>query len=323
MSRPWSALNRIGTNTLVAEAKLQRVLVTGAGGFLGRHLVEAVKQRWPAAVVTGVDIREIQAPVAASHTADAASVEAMREILRADAPDLVFHLAGTFSGSDRAEVIRTSFLAALSVAEAIQRECPGACLVAAGSSAEYGPVPVPAGGVEEITPCQPISSYGFGKLAATQVLEWYSHQLGLRIYVARLFQLIGRGISPALAPGAFRDQVHRLLDGKTDTIRVGNLDPVRDYVDVTDAAGALVQLAASSAPPGIYNLCSGIPISMQGLLEEVLDGAGITPPVEVDVSRSKPSDIPVMFGNNQKLFEVCGWKPVTPLADSVFGLLQR
>ncbi|MCO5061904.1 MAG: GDP-mannose 4,6-dehydratase [Kiritimatiellae bacterium] len=140
--------------------------------------------------------------------------------------------------------------------------------------------------------------------------------------MARPFQLLGPGISSALAPGAFRDQVIAVREGRQTQVITGRLDAVRDFLDVRDAAEALWLMVAQPPEPGIYNLCSGIAVTMEDVVLGLMAAAGVEAPVALDPQRSKPADIPVMVGHPGKLRTALGWLPRFSLPDSLNEMIQ-
>jgi GDP-4-dehydro-6-deoxy-D-mannose reductase len=94
---------------------------------------------------------------------------------------------------------------------------------------------------------------------------------------------------------------------------VGNLEPRRDFLDVRDVVDAYAAIARSGSSGEVYNICSGSAISMRDVLGELIRIANVPVEVREDPARMRPSDVPILYGNNGKLRSATGWSPRTPL----------
>jgi GDP-4-dehydro-6-deoxy-D-mannose reductase len=274
-----------------------KVLVTGATGFFGRHFVEVAAQ----AVTERIDL------------GDAAGA---REALGRIKPDCIVHFAGTFGGVPDHELYRINTLGLGALLDGVREHVPRANVIAIGSAAEYGrPARLP---VDETHPCAPVSAYGQSKWLATELALFHHRAYGTAVTVVRPFQLLGKGISTRLAPGAFAQQIV----SSTRVVRVGNLDSERDFVDVKDAARAVWSLCEKPAPGEIFNVCTGRPVKMADLLGEMIRASGRDLQVERDASRVRgATDVPTIAGSHQKLTQHTGWKPEVPFEESVAATL--
>jgi GDP-4-dehydro-6-deoxy-D-mannose reductase len=136
--------------------------------------------------------------------------------------------------------------------------------------------------------------------------------------VVRPFQLIGKGVSEELAPGAFAAKlVNAKAQGQT-SITVGNLESYRDFVDVQDAVEAIWALCEKPAAGQIFNICSGVPVKMSELLDAMIQisGPGMSVKSLQDPQR-RHLDVPIIFGDYRKIQNHCGWHPKTSLVQSV------
>ena len=299
-----------------------RVLITGAGGFVGRHLCAHLATLAPRPQVIGVEL--VDAPIPGCdwvHRLDVSSADAVADVIRASAPEYIIHLAGMFGTQDPQEVYRVNVLSMTALLEAARRFVPDAILVVAGSAAEWGPVPAEQMPVTERTVCRPVTPYGLSKLLATESAAYYYRVHQVRVMVARLFQPIGPGAPLRSAPGTFADQLRRIVPAGRGVLRVGNLDTYRDFVDVRDAVRALWSLCEKPAPGEVFNLCSGRPTRMADLLDKLIDISGARVTIEVDRERRRgATEIPVMVGTPAKLTAHCGWRPLIALEQSLQDL---
>lgn len=238
-------------------------------------------------------------------------------------PSLVFHLAGTtrplpWDALWRAHVTATiNLLEALTAVPARGRTR----IVLSGSSGEYGPPPGP-GPVGETAPLRPLTLYGATKRAQCLAAASYRHR-SLDVVEARIFNVLGPGIPPHLAPGAFAEQIARIERGlQKPRLAVGNLAAERDYLDIRDVAAALVDLGRSGRPGEAYNICSGRALPMGALLKIMLASARRPISVAPDAARARKVEVPRLTGCARKLRALTGWRPRVALEKSVADTLE-
>jgi GDP-4-dehydro-6-deoxy-D-mannose reductase len=285
---------------------LTRVLITGASGFAGRHLVAACR-------ADGDEV--IEAPP--SRTADLRDAEA--------AADVVYHLAAQAhvgrSWEDPATTLHGNLAMTLNMLEAVRAEAPSAAFLLAGSSEEYGPpLQIPTTEDELLRPANP---YAVSKASCDLLGGLYAGVHGLRVIRARAFNHSGPGQEPVYAIASFARQV--ALGGGVGGdapvhVVTGNADTRRDYTDVRDVVRAY-RLLAAHGEPGIFNICSGVSFSAREVIAALGRVAGVEVIHEVDPARVRPNDVMEVRGSFARLYEATGWQPSIPfertLLDSV------
>ncbi len=303
---------------------IRHVLVTGAAGFFGRHFCRYLAAHAPEVELTATDIVPPGTETPGRFVqVDLADEAAARELIRAVGPDAVVHLAGTFGSGAAVDLYRANVLSLLALLEAMRQHVPTAIVVAAGSAAEYGRVAPGQLPVTENCPCRPVTAYGQSKLIATQIALYYHRVHALRVMIVRPFQLIGKGVTPRLAPGAFAEQLRQARQIGATTIQVGNLSSSRDFLDVRDAAAAVWTLCSKPAPGEIFNMCSGQPTRIADLLDAMIAITGAQVRVEVDPSRLRgAADAEVVYGSYDRLKLHCGWHPQRSLEESISAMLS-
>ena len=284
----------------------RRVLVTGAGGFLASALVPLLRRLHPAALV-----------LARRRSADLSRPSEARRLVARARPELVFHLAGSLPPKPLAALWRDNVTATLMLGEAL-RGC-SARLVVAGSSAEYGPGP--ASPVDESFPAEPLTAYGSVKRAQTLAALSFVHE-GLDVRVARIFNLCGPGTPETLAPGAFAAQAARLEKAGGGVLKTGDLRPSRDFLDVRDAAEALLALGLGAGLSGCYNVCSGRAVGMSEVLRIIMAAARVRLAAARDPARMRAVEVRGIRGSHARLTRATGWRPRVPLARSLKETLR-
>ena len=253
---------------------------------------------------------------------DLTSPEETERILRQTIPDYIIHFAGTFSVENIHEMFKANVLSIITLLEAARESLPHAVVIATGSAAEYGFVESNQLPVDEQTPCRPVTYYGLSKQSATQAALYYHRNHNIRTMVVRPFQLIGPGLTPKLAPGAFAQKIKEIRATGSKKIQVGNLESWRDFLDIYDAAEAIWTLCQNPAPGEIFNLCSGEPTKIADLLQIMIDYSHTEVKVEIDPSRLRGQlDVTKVYGSYQKIKKHCGWQPQKSLSQTLKEML--
>jgi GDP-4-dehydro-6-deoxy-D-mannose reductase len=283
-----------------------RVLVTGAAGFVGGHLLPVLAALGHDAVATD---REVD-------VADDAAVEAC--VTRV-APDAIVHLAAlssvVLSGREPRLTYRVNFLGARAVLRAAARARRRPRVLLVGSGDQYGVSAPGAPPFDEDAPLRPRSAYARTK-ACADLLGAAHAAAGLDVVRTRSFNHTGPGQADVFVASSFARQAVEIAAGRREPrLRVGNLDSVRDFLDVADVVDAYARLLEPSVPAGVYNVARGDGIRIGDLLEMILDLAEIHPEMTVDPARMRPTDHAV--GDSTRLRRVTGWRPRVPLRDTL------
>lgn len=300
-------------------------LITGAAGFVAGHLLDHLADDTPVVGWCRPGGRE---PDPARHldwhAIDLLDQDAVCRAFDALAPSEVYHLAGAsqVDASWRSVVphLQTNALGTHHLLHAV---CQAglACRVLVVTSAqvyELGDDPI-----SEDAPLVPPSPYGLSKLAQDQLALRAVAEDALDVVVARPFNHIGPGQSPAFAVPSFARQIARIEAGlEPATIRVGNLDARRDISDVRDVVAAYHQLMASGTSGRAYNICSGRAWRIGDLLEELINLATVPVTVEVDEARFRPNDVPVVQGDASRIQSELGWMTKIPVEQTLKDTLE-
>jgi GDP-4-dehydro-6-deoxy-D-mannose reductase len=273
---------------------MRSVLITGAGGFVGRR-VATLLQDGGARVAT-VGRSEGGGPLHFAFGPAPWTCEQWQTALDASEPDIIFHLAGTTHGAaNDFEAVNVGLAEGLF--SALRRLGAQPDLLLAGSAAEYGDAIVDGAAVEEDLLCQPRGEYGRSKLAQTMSALAFGEETGAKVLVARLFNPIGSGMPPNLALSDFARQI----SGPDHVLTTGNLDVSRDFMDVSSTAAALVALAKRPGARGVVNVCSGAATNLRRIVERLLLCSGKMMRIVVDPARLRPGEPRIIIGSTAKL----------------------
>ena len=248
--------------------------------------------------------------------------------IRTVRPEAVVHLAAIAAipaaRQDPDRAWRVNLHGTLAVAQAMQTEGLGGTLLFASSADIYGASFRAGQPLDESAACAPLNTYAATKAAADLALGAMAAE-GLRVVRVRPFNHTGAGQSPAFAVPAFAQQVARIEAGlQPPVLKVGALDPMRDFLDVRDvcAAYAACLARADTLPSGvIINIASGRPRAIADVLQGLLDLAGLQAEIATDQSRMRPTDIPVAAGNAALARSLLGWAPAIPWEETLSDVL--
>lgn len=309
-----------------------RALITGVGGFVGRHLARRLAGE--GLEVWGID-RGKGGP-------EQPAVDGVRRVVHADlmdrdqtrraigeaAPDLVFHLAAqaapAVAWKDPHATLHNNVFAQLGLLEALRDAGSAARIVVASSGEVYG---APAGPdelpVKETNPLRPTNPYALSKAAQDLMGYQYFSSYGMAIVRARPFNHLGPGQSADFVAPAFAQQVVEAEQGlREPVVRVGNLEAMRDFTDVRDVVRAYHLLALQGEPGEVYNIGSGAAVSVQSLLDFFLAHARVAIRVERDPERDRPVDVPCVYADTAKLRQATGWEPSVPIEETLSDVLE-
>jgi GDP-4-dehydro-6-deoxy-D-mannose reductase len=293
-----------------------RVLITGANGFVGRHLSAALRARDHAVIGAG---RAGDGDVDAA--LDLEDAENIRAVVAGARPEAIVHLAGqAFVPAANADPIGTYRVNALGTAqllEAVRALAPGARVVVAGSADVYGMQPRSAYPLRESVASNPASPYAASKVAAEAFALAAAHTYGLDVVVTRAFNHIGPGQDARFVVASFARQLAAIAAGGPPLLAVGNLEAQRDFLDVRDVVDAYVALAEARTPSGVYNIARGEAVAIKEILRRLIMIARVPVEVREDPERMRPADIPLMLGDAAKLREATGWTPKVALERSL------
>jgi GDP-4-dehydro-6-deoxy-D-mannose reductase len=298
-------------------------LVTGAAGFAGSHLVEHLLE-------SGDDVAAWSNPSGRAAAGADARVrwravdlldrETVRREIEALQPAAVYHLAGladvhaSWTKPERA--LRVNALGTSHLLDAVASaglDCP---VLVTGSALVYQQS---LERINEDSAIGPSSPYGLSKLA--QEMLTASSSLP-RVLIARPFNHAGPRQSDAYVTSSFARQIAEAEAGRREPVlRVGNLDSRRDITDVRDTVRAYRAMMERGVARRPYNVCSGTAYLIRDLLESLIALARIPLRVEIDAARMRPSDNPVVLGDNERIRGEVGWAPEIGIERTLTDLL--
>jgi GDP-4-dehydro-6-deoxy-D-mannose reductase len=302
------------------------VLVTGAGGFVGGHLLELLRAggarlvgwrrpgEMPHPFLADIEWRDVE-------LLDGAAID---RALGEAAPTAIFHLAGAAHVGQSWNTIRQTYegnvLATHRLFESLRRLRLSPRILVAGSATIYRPQDRP---LVEDDPLAPTSPYAASKLAQEMLARAQWADTGLPSLIVRSFNHVGPRQAPDYVAPSIARQVALIEAGQAEPVlTVGNLEARRDLTDVRDTVRAYVALMERGEPGLPYNVCSGRPLAIGELLDVFLSRARVPVRIVQDPRRFRPNDPPLLVGDHSRLTRATGWAPRIPVGQTVDDLLK-
>jgi GDP-4-dehydro-6-deoxy-D-mannose reductase len=305
-------------------------LITGVTGFVGSALADYLIE------AQNLEVHGIRRPRSRTefirgdvyyHEGDVTDYSAIAKIVRRLKPTYLFHLASQsfvpLSWEAPQATLNNNIIGTLCVLDAVYRESPETTVHVAGSSEEYGLVYPKECPVDENQPLRPLSPYGVSKVAADLLSQQYHKSYGIKVVISRAFNHTGpRRGEEFVTSRIVKNFAAIKLGLQQPTIRLGNLDAVRDFSDVRDVVNAY-WLMANKCEYGVpYNIGSGIGRSIREVFETAVKVTGVKAEIEQDPKLMRPSDVPLLVCNSNKFRKATGWKPLKTFEETMKDLFE-
>jgi len=307
-----------------------RALVTGAAGFVGRHLTAHLLSQ-------GHEIGGLVHPTDGGpgslgprvevYPLDILDEAALGAALRDFAPDALFHLAAFSnpegSWKEARRTLETNIIGAHNLLSAAKETGRKPRVLLVGSAQQYGDVPAEAQPITEEREQKPLTPYAVSKTSQELLGRRSVWSEELPVYVTRSFNHTGPGQADGYVSSSFARQVAEVEKGAREPlIRVGNLGARRDFTDVRDVAAAYCAIVERGQPGRPYNVCRGEAVSIREVLDELVRLCRVPVQVVVDPERYHALDAPLMVGDPTKLKTDTGWSPRYSLRETLRDLLD-
>lgn len=300
-----------------------RVLITGARGFVGRHLTERLRRDGDMPLC--LDLPSAAATVSDCRACDLTDAQTLTNLVAELQPDACVHLGGIayvpMGWTDPHTVFTVNVGGTLNLLEAFRQSAPQARILIVSSAELYGRVAAEKPMTEEAA-LVPDNLYAVSKMSADLSGLLYARRYGMPVMSARPVNHIGPGQSPQFVSSAFANQLSAIAAGKSaPVIKVGNLETSRDFLDVRDVVDAYIGIVRHGRSGEAYNVASGKLISIQSILDLLCATAGVKPTVQIDSALFRPTDHPPLI-NASKLHRDVGWQPQTPLEKTLTDIYR-
>ena len=298
-------------------------LIIGAAGFVGRHLTAYLADQ--GLEVSGVDRPRVSPPDGWSgkwYSGDVTVLDQIIPILQQSKPDYIFHLASLIRSNSLSDLLSVNVIGTQNILDGVKAVNPDSRVLITGSSAEYGISKSDELPIHEGNPLRPLNQYGLSKLAQSLLAAQYAWRNGLHIVRTRTFNITGPGEPDTLVCSAFARQIVSIENGfQQAIIKVGNLKSTRDFIDIRDAVRAYWLVVQKGEPGDVLNVCSGVGVSIQSVLETLLGLTSIGEEIQLEIMNSTSSDVPRQVGDYSRLHALTRWQPEISIQRSLIDLI--
>ncbi len=299
---------------------MEKCLITGITGFAGSHLTDYLL------TLSDVEVHGVLrwrsrtehishfAGNVVMHECDVRDLSSVIRVLKTVKPDKIFHLAAQSyvptSWSAPSESITTNVIGTLNIFEASRHLDLNPRIQLACSSEEYGMVYENEVPVKETNLLRPLSPYAVSKVGEDLLGYQYFHSYGLHIIRTRAFNHTGPRRGDVFVCSNFAKQIALMEKGAVEPVlHVGNLEAKRDFTDVRDIVRGYYLALEKGEPGEAYNICTGKAYSIKEIIDMLLEMTSIKVEFKVDQERIRPSDVPLLIGDNTKFKKATGWSP--------------
>jgi len=311
----------------------ERIIVTGASGFVGGHLIEFLLKHTDAQIYAAKRRRSDVSLIETCERVqwvemDVTDAHNVLSTVKTVEPTHIFHLAAQSfvptSWKSPVETMTINAIGTVNILEAVKTFERNTKIHIAGSSEEYGRVEPDELPITEANPLRPMSPYGVSKVAADLSGQQYHCSYGLNVVITRAFNHTGPGRGEVFVESNFSKQIAGIEQRRQPpVIWVGNLDAKRDFSDVRDIVRAYWLALERGTPGQIYNICSGRVQSIRQTLDALLAlSTAEEIQVKPDPERMRPSDVLLLQGDCTKFQRQTGWRPEIPLEQTWRDLLN-
>lgn len=311
---------------------MEKILITGFSGFVNQYLLAHLATLEKEYTIYGITRNKVSLPNYHNlkielFEADLKDAALLKSIIAKVNPDTIIHLASdssvAYSWQHPIESFQNNTNIFLHLSEAVRLLDLPCRILSIGSSEQYGIVSSDLLPLKESSPLNPISPYAVSRVSQEMLSKIYADGYGLDIVMSRSFNHIGAGQKETFVISSFAKQITELKLGRRKSIEVGNIDIIRDFLDVDDVVKAYICLVEKGVKGQVYNICSGKGYSLKELIEKMMQLAGISSEYVINTQLIRPSDNPIIIGCNQKIKQECNWEPGIPIEESLSRILKN
>ena len=304
-----------------------KVLIIGAGGFAGSYLIDELCNNDFEVIATKLQNEPVNSGKCKIVDLEILFEQDIYNVINSNRPDVIFHLAAqssvAVSWEKPALTANVNIKGVINLLEALRKLDYKPRVLLIGSGEEYGNVPENENPISEQTQANPANIYAVTKVCQNMIGKIYSDAYGLDIVMARAFNHFGPGQNETFVVSGFCKQAAEIEAGlKEPVIYTGNLNAKRDFTDVRDIVKAYICLARKGEKGEIYNVGSGKSIEISKILEIIIGASTAEIKSEVDKTKFRPIDVPIIEANIEKIKNKTGWIPEINIKTTIIDTLQ-
>ncbi len=313
---------------------MNKYLITGFSGFVGRYFIEYLENSGDVCLVKGLDIRHPDFGVDGYKNVqisfernDLLSKEKVEYIIHEFQPNYILHLASyssvAFSWKEPVESFQNNTNIFLNLVDTVRKLNIDTRILSIGSSEEYGNVNGADLPLKEDHRLNPISPYAVARISQEYLSQVYVDGFGIDIVLTRSFNHIGPMQKSVFVVASLAKQLVEIKkSGKNKgNVITGDISIVRDFTDVRDVVRAYYFLLKKGNKGHVYNVCSGIGLSIKDLIDIMAKQLNIEVDISIDNRLIRPADNKKIIGSNEKIKQELGWQNNIPLEQSLREIL--
>ena len=315
---------------------MQRFLITGFSGFVSRHFIEYLDEKSKSGYVEVLGI-DIEKPVFSMkyknincffEKINLLNLQNLKRAIKSFMPDYVLHLASfssvAFSWKQPVLSFQNNMDIFLNLVEALKEYNKQCRVLSVGSSEEYGKVSKGDLPLREEHALNPVSPYAVARVAQELLSKIYVDGFGLDIVMTRSFNHIGPYQDDKFVISSFAKQLQRIKHSgtKNGILYSGDVEIIRDFVDVHDVVRAYYKLLLNGRKGEIYNICSGIGTSLRSIIYNMTSMLGMKVDIEIKEEYLRPNDNPIIIGSSEKIERELNWERNYSLNESLKDILD-
>jgi len=314
---------------------MNKCLITGFSGFVARHFIEYLENSGNNCIIKGLDFHNpdfrfdhYKNVKISFEKIDLLSSDQTKYIIHEFQPNHILHLASyssvAYSWKEPVQSFLNNTNIYLNVLEAVRKLNMGCRILSVGSSEEYGEVYAEDLPLKEYSRLNPTSPYAVARISQEFLSKVYADGYGMDIVLTRSFNHIGTGQKDIFVVSSFAKQIAEIKKSgrKKGVISTGDLQIVRDFLDVRDVVRAYYLLLTQGKKGWSYNVCSGNGHSLQEVVDELASIAGIEISTKLNPALVRPADNRIIIGSNKRICDDLGWQPDISFQQSLKDILK-
>jgi len=302
------------------------IIVTGANGFVGYNLIPKLKARFEGFNIIALHrsslINEVDGVI--FKQVDLNIIESIIEIINDFSPKYIIHLAAessvAISWDQPVRSFNNNINIYLNLIDAVRQSNFNPLILSIGSSEIYGKVLRLNVPLNEKSIINPISPYAVARASQEAISKVYVEGFGLKIIMTRSFNHLGIGQDLRFF---IPSVIKQIFDSNLSSLNLGNLDIVRDYIDIDDVTNAYIELLTKGKSGQVYNVCNGNGHTLKQIVLKAMETANIFKPIRSNNSLLRPNDNPIIIGDNSKLKNLTDWEPEFSLEISLKKIIEH
>jgi len=304
-----------------------KAIIISAAGFVGGYLADKLTENNYEVIATKLPNETLQSNNCTVIDLDVLEEKDISAVLEKTRPDVIFHLAAlssvALSWKKPALTIDINIKGAVNLLESVRNLNYKPKVLLIGSGEEYGKVSEEENPISELHRTYPANIYAASKTCQNMLGKIYADAYDLNVLMVRAFNHIGPGQSADFVVSDFCKQTAEIEKGIIKPIiHVGNLSAKRDFTDVRDIVRAYLGLSLNGKKGETYNIGSGKAIEIKKILDVIINNSTAEIKIEIDESKYRPIDVPVIEADISKIASCTGWKPEIDLNTTIKDTLQ-